>query len=394
MERSFRGVRTGLDRFERAFPKAWQGARAGLLVHPASVNLAFTHAAHLLLQSKKIRLAALFGPQHGILGQTQDNMVEWEGFVDSSTGFPAYSLYGEVRMPKSEWIRDLDLFIVDLQDVGSRYYTFIWTMALCMEACAEAGKSFLVLDRPNPIGGTAVEGYVLDLAYTSFIGLYPLPIRHGMTIGELALYLRAFYFPTLDLRILKMDGWRRSQWFDATGLPWVMPSPNMPTPDTTVVYPGMCLLEGTNLSEGRGTTRPFEIFGAPFVHARALVKRLEAFNLPGVRFRPLVFQPTFQKWKGMVCRGAQIHVTHRRDFKPFLTGVAVLKAAMDLFPDHFQWKQPPYEYEYEKMPIDILAGNSLLREHLEAGMPLKTLEEEWEAQIPAFERIRREFLLY
>ncbi len=297
-------------------------------------------------------------------------------------------------MPKSEWIADLDLFIVDLQDVGSRYYTFVWTTALCMEACAEAGKAFLVLDRPNPIGGKVLEGYVLNLSYTSFVGLYPLPVRHGMTLGEIALYLQAFFYPTLDLHILKMDGWTRSRWFDGTGLPWVMPSPNMPTLDTAAVYPGMCLLEGTNLSEGRGTTRPFEIFGAPFINAQAMVKRLNDFNLPGVEFRPLMFQPAFQKWAGMSCQGAQIHVTSRQAFKPFLTGVAVLRAALDLYPNQFQWKQPPYEYEYEKMPIDILAGTSSLRERLEGGAAPGLLEEEWEAQRPDFEKIRREFLLY
>jgi uncharacterized protein YbbC (DUF1343 family) len=394
MPSPLRGVRTGLDRFQKAFPVALEGARAGLLVHPASVNGALEHSSAVLHRSKKIRLAALFGPQHGLFGQTQDNMVEWEGFTDPATGLPAHSLYGEVRMPKQEWLRDLDLLIVDLQDVGSRYYTFIWTMALCMEACAEAGMKILVLDRPNPIGGRIIEGYVLDLAYTSFVGLYPLPVRHGMTPGELAMYLRAFFIPTADVDVIRMKGWKRSSWFEATGLPWVMPSPNMPSPDTAMVYPGMCLLEATNLSEGRGTTRPFEIFGAPFMDAGKLVKRLVEFRLPGVIFRPLTFQPTFQKWAGLLCQGAQIHVMDRKIFKPFLTGVTVLKAVFELYPGHFQWKQPPYEYEYEKMPIDILAGNSLLRLRLEEGVSLGHMEEEWLAQLPSFEKIRKEFLLY
>jgi len=394
MSSPLRGVRTGLDRFQKAFPRALEGARTGLLVHPASVNRSLEHASTVLHRSNKIRLVALFGPQHGLLGQTQDNMVEWEGFTDSSTGLPAHSLYGEVRMPKQEWLRDLDLFIVDLQDVGSRWYTFIWTMALCMEACAEMGIKILVLDRPNPIGGRLLEGYVLDLAYTSFVGLYPLPVRHGMTPAELALYLRAFFIPTAEVEVIRMRGWRRSSWFQNTGLPWVMPSPNMPSHDTAMVYPGMCLLEATNLSEGRGTTRPFEVFGAPFLDGPKLVKRLSEDRLPGVAFRPLSFQPTFQKWAGLLCHGAQIHVTDRKAFRPFLTGVAVLKAVLDLWPGHFQWKQPPYEYEYEKMPIDILAGNSLLRLRLEEGASLRVMEEEWLAQLPSFMKIRKEFLLY
>ena len=386
--------RTGLDLFETAFPKAWLGARAGLLAHPASVNRALEHAVQVIRRSKKVRLIALFGPQHGILGQTQDNMVEWEGFTDPDTGLPAYSLYGKVRTPEPEWLAPLDLLIVDLQDVGSRYYTFVWTMALCMEACARAGKKMLILDRPDPIGGEAMEGYVLDPAFASFVGLHPIPVRHAMTMGELAVYLRACHYPELDLKVLKMRGWRRGDWFDATGLPWVMPSPNMPTLDSAAVYPGMCLLEGTNLSEGRGTTRPFEIFGAPFVDSAALVKRLEQFRLPGVYFRPLSFQPTFQKWEGRPCRGAQIHVTDRRIFQPFKTGVAVLKAMLDLYPGQFKWKRPPYEYEYRKMPIDILAGTPVLRRRLEEGATLDRMEREWNAGLAAFRKVRKDALLY
>jgi len=385
---------TGLDRFETAFPNAWSGARAGLLAHPASVNRALEHAIQVIRRSKKVRLAALFGPQHGIRGQTQDNMVEWEGFTDPDTDLPAYSLYGKVRTPEPEWLTPLDLLIVELQDVGSRYYTFVWTMALCMDACACAGKKLLILDRPNPIGGEAMEGYVLDPAFASFVGLHPLPIRHGMTMGEMAAYLRDHHYPELDLKVVKMRGWRRGDWFDTTGLPWVMPSPNMPTLDTAAVYPGMCLLEGTNLSEGRGTTRPFEIFGAPFVDSAALVKRLAQFRLPGVRFRPLSFQPTFQKWEGRLCHGAQIHVTDRRGFKPFKTGVAVLKAMLDLYPESFKWKRPPYEYEYRKMPIDILAGTSALRRGLEEGAPLDRMEREWNAALPSFRKLRKDALLY
>jgi uncharacterized protein YbbC (DUF1343 family) len=386
--------RTGLDRFERACPKRWRGARAGLVCHPASVDASLEHASIRLFRSSRVRLKALFGPQHGLLGQTQDNMVEWEGFRDPATGLPAYSLYGEVRKPRPEWLRGLDLLVVDLQDVGSRYYTFLWTLALCMEACEEQGIGVLVLDRPNPIGGVLVEGPVLDPAYASFVGLRPLPVRHGMTMAELAVYLRERYHPSLDVEVVPMEGWRRSYGFERTGLPWVMPSPNMPSPGTALVYPGMCLLEGTNLSEGRGTTRPFEFFGAPFADSRAVARRLETFRLPGVRFRPASFQPTFQKWAGRLCHGAQIHVTDPALFRPFATGVAVLSAFRELYPKEFAWKRPPYEYETVKPPIDILAGSARLRLDLEAGRPLEAMRGEWEAEVRAFAPIRREALLY
>jgi uncharacterized protein YbbC (DUF1343 family) len=386
--------RTGLDRFERACPKRWRGARAGLVCHPASVDASLEHASIRLLRSDRVRLRALFGPQHGILGQTQDNMVEWEGFRDPATGLPAHSLYGEVRKPRPEWLHGLDLLVVDLQDVGSRYYTFIWTLALCIEACEERGIGVLVLDRPNPVGGALVEGPVLDPAYASFVGWRPLPVRHGMTVAEIAVYLRERYHPSLDLEVVPMEGWRRAHGFERTGLPWVMPSPNMPSPETALVYPGMCLLEATNLSEGRGTTRPFEFFGAPFADPRAVARRLEAFRLPGVRFRPASFQPTFQKWAGRLCHGAQLHVTDPRAFRPFATGVAVLAAFRELYPEGFAWKRPPYEYETVKPPIDILAGSARLRLGLEAGRPLEAMREEWAAEVRAFAPIRREALLY
>ena len=385
---------TGLDRFERAFPRRWRGARAGLVCHPASVNAALEHASSLLLRSKQVGLAALFGPQHGLLGQTQDNMEEWKGFRDTATGLHAYSLYGAVRKPRREWLAGLDLLVADLQDVGSRAYTFVWTLALCMEACAEEGKGVLVLDRPNPIGGALVEGPVLDPAYSSFVGLHPLPVRHGMTIGEIALYLRDRYYPDLDLSVVPMEGWRRGHDFRRTGLPWVMPSPNMPTPDTALVYPGMVLLEGTNLSEGRGTTRPFELFGAPFAEARAVVRRLEAFGLPGAVFRPASFKPAFQKWAGRLCHGAQVHVADAGTFRPFTTGAAVVKAFHDLYPKRFAWKRPPYEYEREKRPIDLLAGSARLRRGIEEGRGLEAMWEEWAAEVRAFAPIRREALLY
>lgn len=394
-ERPAMRVKTGLDIVEDSWPKGLEGSRVGALVHPASVNSAMEHAVDCLGRTRRFELTALFGPQHGIRGETQDNMVEWEGFCDKRTGLPVYSLYGGARRPVPSMLDDIDALVIDMQDVGSRYYTFIWTMELCMQACSEADKSMVVLDRPNPIGGAVTEGPVLDEAFASFVGLRPLPVRHGMTIGEIGMYLADRFYPGLDYHVVPMEGWRRGMWFDETGLPWVLPSPNMPTNETATVYPGMCLLEGTGLSEGRGTTRPFEIFGAPFIEPEDLVERLESFRLDGVIFRPLYFQPTFQKHAGRVCGGAQLHITDRKGFRPFKTGVAVLKAAHDLYPERFGWKDPPYEYEREKMPIDILAGTDIIRDDIEGGRGLEEMEEWWQAQCLEFAgEIRERYLIY
>jgi uncharacterized protein YbbC (DUF1343 family) len=388
-------VQTGLDIFDKNWPAQLKGLRVGLLGHPASINRQFEHAIQLFNRSANFKLKALFGPQHGIRGETQDNMVEWEGFVDKQTGLPVFSLYGGTRKPEPAMLKNIDAVAIDVQDVGSRYYTFIWTMELCMQACMEMGKPVIVLDRPNPIGGHITEGNVLDGAYASFVGNRPLPIRHGMTIGEIGSYLRNEFYPSLAFHVIPMRGWKRHMWFDETGLPWVLPSPNMPTPDTALVYPGMCLLEGTTLSEGRGTTRPFEIFGAPFIDPDMLVKQLREYRLPGVMFRPLFFQPTFQKHAGKLCRGAQIHVIDREKFKPFKAGVAVMKSIHDLYPDQFSWKQPPYEYETEKMPVDILAGTDRLRKDIEHGEGIERMEERWQEESLQFERYyRKKYLLY
>jgi uncharacterized protein YbbC (DUF1343 family) len=387
-------IKTGLYLFEKQLPKGLKGSRVGLLVHPASINHRFEHAVDLLIKSNKVELKTLFGPQHGFRGETQDNMIESESFKDPKTGLPVYSLYCHTRKPEPSMLKDIDVLVVDLQDIGSRYYTFIWTMDLCMEACAEMGKSIVILDRPNPVNGFTSEGPVLDRRYVSFVGRKPLPVRHGMTIGEIGNYLKNEYHTRLDLHIISMKGWKRKMWFNDTGLPWVMPSPNMLTLDTAIVYPGMCLLEGTNISEGRGTTRPFEIFGAPFIEPEGLVKALKIFRLSGVIFRPLYFQPTFQKYAGELCGGVQIHITDRDNFKPFKTAVVILKTVHDLYPGNFRWKDPPYEYETEKMPVDILAGTDRLRKDLERGESLKHMEEWWEEERKRFERVRRRYLMY
>ncbi len=387
-------VLSGIDRVEKLLPKRFLGKRAGLLIHPASINRKLIHTQEILLQSGKIKIIAFFGPQHGIFGNTQDNMIEWEGFKDEKTGLPVYSLYGKVRKPLPEMLKDIEVFIIDLQDVGARYYTFIWTMSLCLSACQDLGIPVIILDRVNPINGDQIEGPLIQKGFYSFVGLHPLPIRHGLTIGEIALYLRDRFYPKVDLTIIPLKNWKRRMWFDETGLPWVMPSPNMPTLDTATVYPGMCLLEGTTLSEGRGTTRPFEIFGSPFINPDKLVKRLKDFKLKGVIFRPLYFTPTFNKFTGELCGGAQLHISNRKKFKPVLTAVAILLAIKDLYPQVNLWRNPPYEYEYTKLPFDILSGSDKLRKEIEKGTPLKEIENSWKEEIENFQKIRKNYLLY
>jgi uncharacterized protein YbbC (DUF1343 family) len=351
-------VHLPIDHLTGLWPKAFHGARVGALLHPASISAKIEHSSQILERhnGKLFRINAYFGPQHGFLGQTQDNMIEWKSYEHPRLRIPVYSLYGEQREPTREMLHDLDVLLVDLQDVGARYYTFIWTLYLCMRACEKQGIDVVVLDRPNPINGLTTEGPVLDSNYKSFVGMHPIPVRHGKTIGELAVQFRDEAFPECRLSTLPMKNWERSMWFDQTGLPWVMPSPNMPTLDTANVYPGMCLLEGTNVSEGRGTTRPFEIFGAPFIDAEKLCQQLNDQKLPGVFFRENYFQPTFQKFAGELCGGAQIHVVDREQFRPFETGVEIVRSVRKLYPDRFEWKQPPYEYEMTKLPIEILLG--------------------------------------
>lgn len=351
-------VQLPLDNLRELWPKELRAAKIGALIHPASVSSRLEHASRILegLNGDLFQLAAFFGPQHGFLGQTQDNMVEWKSYEHPRLHLPVYSLYGEHREPTNEMLGDLDVLLVDLQDIGARYYTFIWTLYLCMRACERRGVHVVVLDRPNPINGISVEGPVIEKGYESFVGLHPIPIRHGKTIGELATQFRDEAFPKCQLSVLPMKNWDRATWFDQTGLPWVMPSPNMPSLDTATVYPGMCLLEGTNISEGRGTTRPFEIFGAPFVDAATLCGELNALQLPGVHFRENYFQPAFQKFSGELCGGSQIHVLDRNVYRSFQTGVEIIRCIRRLYPEEFAWKQPPYEYEQEKLPIQILLG--------------------------------------
>ena len=350
-----------IDHLREIWPRELRGTRIGALLHPASVNSKLEHTGRILEREngKLFRLAALFGPQHGFRGETQDNMIEWHSYEHPILHIPVYSLYGDHREPTTEMLRDLDAILIDLQDIGARYYTFIWTMFLCMRACEGAGVAVIVLDRPNPINGAVTEGPLLKPEYRSFVGMHPIPVRHGKTIGELATQFQHETFPDCALTVLPMKNWERAMWFDDTGLSWVMPSPNMPTLDTATVYPGMCLLEGTNISEARGTTRPFEIFGAPWIDPEAITNELNRRRLPGVHFREIFFQPTFQKFAGELCGGAQIHVLDRASFQPFATGVEVIRCIRRMYANYFQWKLPPYEYEYERLPIEVLLGRPL-----------------------------------
>ena len=370
-----------------------RGKRFGLLAHQASVTRDLAHAAPLLADVRGAKLVRLFAPEHGIWGAAQDH-AEIATTTDSVTGLPVWSLYGERRAPTPEMLDGLDALVVDLQDVGARYYTFVWSLALAMRACVKAGVRVIVLDRPNPLGGERVEGNVPDPAFASFVGLYPLPARHGFTIGELARRLILEHGIACDLTVSTMRGWERRMLWEDTGLPWVPPSPNMPTPDTAKVYPGGCLIEGTNLSEGRGTTRPFEWIGAPYLDAHRYADALNEVALPGVRFRPARFIPTFHKWAGELCGGVQVHVTDPKRFKPFLAGVAEIMVARRQAPAQFQWRQPPYEFEPEKLPIDILLGTDRIRQQIERGDDLFAIERAWKRALQLYLRRRRAFMMY
>ncbi len=386
-------VQTGLDVLVRRRGAPLSGRRIGLLAHQASVDARHEHAAALLAGLPRVRLVRLLAPEHGLWGAAQDHAVVGAE-RDPVTGLRVESLYGARRTPPPSMLRGLDALVVDLQDVGSRYYTFAWTMALAMAACAQAGVEVVVLDRPNPLGGVLVEGNVADPAFASFVGLYPLPVRHGMTIGELARYLNAEHALGCRLTVVPMRGWRRRMLWEDTGVPWVAPSPNMPTPDTARVYPGGCLIEGTNLSEGRGTTRPFEWVGAPWLDAHRYAAALNALGLPGARFRPARFRPTFHKWAGRLCGGVQVHVTDRDRYPAFLAGLALIAVARKQAPGRFAWKRPPYEFERRRLPIDVLCGTEAIRQAIERGARLSSLPRRWRPQLRRWLRRRAPHLLY
>jgi uncharacterized protein YbbC (DUF1343 family) len=396
-------VRTGLEMFlDPASDAAGlaRGARIGVIAHAASIDAGGRHLVDRLVREGRFRVTRLFGPEHGVRGEAQD-MESVAEPADRATGLPVVSLYGdseESLRPRPEHFQGLDAVVYDLQDVGTRYYTFVTTLSYVMETAREAGVPVIVLDRPNPIGGLAVEGPVLEPAFASFVGRFPIPVRHGMTTGELALMMRDAFGVGGDLRVVPMSGWTRDLQFEHTGLPWVLPSPNMPTPDTARMYPGGCLVEGTNLSEGRGTTRPFELVGAPWLDAAALEQRLahagDDEGLDGVLFRAASFRPMFQKHAGRSCGGVQVHLTDPARARPFAIYLVLLREARRLAPDLFDWRREPYEFVSDRLAIDLLLGRADLREMIEAGASVAAMESAWSPGLHRFLRERERFLLY
>lgn len=387
-------IKLGLEKILDEQNNLLENARVGLICNQASVNHQFRHAADLFFEHQKINLTTLFGPQHGIRGDVQDNMIETTHTTDKYTGLPVFSLYSETREPTEEMLRNIDVLVFDLQDVGCRVYTFIYTMANAMSACAKFGKKFIVLDRPNPIGGVAVEGNVLEIGHESFVGQYPIPMRHGLTVGELAELFNREFSIGCDLEVVKMDNWSREDFYDYTDAPWVMPSPNMPTVDTAVVFPATVYFEGTQVSEGRGTTRPFEIVGAPYIDSREYSEALALLKLPGVIFQPVEFLPTFQKHAGNGCGGVFLHVTDRLAFEPVFTGLAMIKTAFDLYTEEFKWKIPPYEYVFDRNPFDVIAGTTKIREMFEQKASWDDLKKFCRTGVEEFMKIREKYLLY
>ena len=390
-------VRTGLDRLAAGETGSLDGLRVGLCCNAASVSADLRHAVDLLGEAPGIDLQVLLAPEHGIRGAAQD--MEQIGAEDGGevSSLRVYSLYGgdEASLrPTPEMLAGLDAVVFDLQDVGARYYTFVYTLSYIMEVAGELGIKVVVLDRPNPIGGAEVEGNLVSAGYRSFVGHHPLAARHGMTVGELAGMFRDAFGVSCELQVVGLEGWRREMYFEDTGLPWVLPSPNMPTPDTAVVYPGGCLYEGTNLSEARGTTRPFELVGAPFLDGERLAGLLAAELLPGAVFRPLTYRPTFHKWQLQDCGGIQTHVTDRRRFKPFLTGLAVVKAARELGGEAFDWRREAYEFVSDRLAIDLLCGGTEIRDAMEAGASLEEIESSWQPERDEFMAQREEYLRY
>lgn len=370
------------------------GQRVGLVCNQASVFPDFRHAADVFREHPEINLTTLFGPQHGIRGDVQYNMIETPHVIDARTGIMVYSLYSETRIPTEEMCDEIDTFVVDLQDVGCRIYTYTYTMAYCMMAAAKYGKRVIVCDRPNPIGGVTVEGNVTEKEFTSFVGQFELPTRPGMTIGEMAKMFNEHFGIGCELEVIEMEGWRRDMWHEETGLPWVLPSPNIPTIDTCAVFPATVHFEGTELSEGRGTTMPFELNGAPFIDAYAWAAELRKFNFPGVAFREAYFQPTFSEFVGETCGGVQIHVTDRNTFTPVIVGIAMVKTVYDMYPDHFQWRQNEYEYEFGKNAFDVVSGTDKIRNGIESGANLEEIEAGWVAKHAEFRGLRENYLLY
>lgn len=383
----------GVENLAADFQSLLGKQRVGLVCNQASVNHQYEHAADFL-QKSGVNLTVLFSPQHGIRGTVQDNMIESPHGTDATTGLTVFSLYSETRIPTAEMVSDIDCFVIDLFDIGTRVYTFIYTMANCMQAAALYGKKVYICDRPNPIDGVTIEGDLLLKGHESFVGMYPIPMRHGLTIGELALFFNKECGIGCELEVIPMSGWNRELYFDETDAPWVMPSPNMPTVDTACVFPGTVYFEGTQISEGRGTTRPFEIVGAPHINSDKLAKSLRRYEFSGVVFQPWDFRPTFQKYAGENCGGVFLHVTDRRAFQSVGVGIALVSEIYHFAPEQFKWKVPPYEYVFDRNPFDVIAGNENLRQAVENKSDVRDIIASWQTDERDFRQKRSEYLLY
>ena len=387
-------VQTGLERFLNAPPKWAKNARLGLLCNPASVDPMLNHARFLVDCRFPGKLSALYSPQHGFFAEKQDNMIESADMKEPVLKIPVYSLYGKIRIPTEEMLDSIDVLLVDLQDVGTRVYTFIYTLSYCLQAAAALNKKVVVFDRPNPINGLTIEGNCLKTDWRSFVGRFPLPMRHGLTIGELARLFNEHFEIGCGLEVIQMNGWRRSMFYWQTGLPWIPPSPNLPSPVSTMVYPGQVIWEGTNVSEGRGTTQPFELFGAPYINPEKIVATVAAELIPGIILREVVFEPTANKWQAHPCRGFQIHVTDPHEFRPYETSLRLLQAVIRHHKKDFKWKQPPYEYETKKLPIDLIIGDGKIRSRLENMEPVEAIIQSWQTELHEFIEISQRFHLY
>jgi uncharacterized protein YbbC (DUF1343 family) len=387
-------VLNGLDVFQQDFWGKLKGRRLGLLSNQASLDRHLKSSKEVISRLLPNQLKVLFGPQHGYGGEDQDNMVETEHAFDRELNIPVFSLYSKVREPSKEVLDLIDVLIIDLQDVGTRVYTFASTMLNCLRAMAESSKKVLILDRPNPLGGQLIEGNLLRPELYSFVGPFDLPMRHGLTMGEMARIFDHVFQIKSDFEIIPMSGWdRRMLWAD-TRNKWVMPSPNMPLPETAQVYPGQVIWEGTNLSEGRGSCRPFEVFGAPFLDTARVRQTLSPESTAGCYLQEISFRPTFNKWEGEICHGFMIHVLDHSTYRPYRTSIALLASIIDIHREQFAWKDPPYEYEYKKLPIDMILGDSSLRGEIEKGEKLLQIEEAWTKDLNDFTEWRNPFLLY
>lgn len=369
-----------------------KGRKVGLITNYTGVNSQFVSTVELFHKHPEINLVALYGPEHGIRGEAQAG-EKVTSYIDPETGLTVHSLYGETKKPTTEMLQGIDTLVFDIQDVGVRYYTYTSTLAYTMEKAAELGLEYIVLDRPNLVRGDIVDGHILQSEFSSFIGLYPIPIRYGLTIGELAMLFNVEFGIGAKLTVVPMEGWQRSMWGDETGLPWLAPSMGIPTPETAILYTGICFVEGTNLSEGRGTTQPFHLFGAPWVNGQELAAELNGLRLPGVHFRPTYFKPTTSKHQGVLCQGVQVHLLDRDLFKGSVVGLEILRVLKQLYPDQFEW----FTFTKDgilKYFIDLLWGTDEVRKRLDAGVSVHDLHEQWEQELAAFEATRQKYLLY